>query len=85
MFHEAVATLRRAVACSTEPSFSILAALGEAHLSCHEIGAARAAWEKARVLAQGQEVELADAALVNVKLLQGEQDNHLTDVATAQV
>lgn len=86
MFHEAAAILRRALACSSQPSFSTLASLGEAHLSCYEIKAARAAWENARaVAAAGQETELADVALTNIKLLQGDQDENTEAVPTEEV
>jgi Tfp pilus assembly protein PilF len=80
MFHEAAASLRRAVACSPQPSFSCLASLGEVHLSCNAIRAARAAWANARVLATGEELKLADAALTNIKMLLGEQDDCPTEV-----
>lgn len=75
MFHDAAALLRRAVSCYNEPPFSLLASLGEAHLSCHDLRAARAAWENARVVAKDGEVELSDAALSNIKTLQGDLDD----------
>lgn len=86
MFHEAAVILRRALVCSTQPLFSTLAALGEAHLACHEEKAARAAWENARaVAASDQETELADAALTNIRLIQGNHDECLKEDVPAEV
>lgn len=86
MFHEAATLLRRVVARSPSPSFHALSSLGEAHLSCNELRAARAAWEHARAIAcTDSETELSETAIANIRTLQGDIVEELigsTPVAT---